>query len=202
MAEKDSKEHKKEDKLKNLAKDTARIALEKEIKMARAEKADFKGRLRIAQKEINGHFPLAKAIRQVKGVGMNMSEAVVTIFCEEFPEIKKTEKIGNLSDAQIERIEKIIEEISKYVPKWMLNKLKEPETGKNLHLTSSDLDFYEQQNKKREIGMRSYRGVRHMLGLQVRGQRTKTSGRVGLTLGVQKKKEMPKKAGETKPEKK
>jgi small subunit ribosomal protein S13 len=35
--------------------------------------------------------------------------------------------------------------------------------------------------------IRSYRGVRHEMGLRVRGQRTKTHGRVGLALGVSRK---------------
>jgi len=36
--------------------------------------------------------------------------------------------------------------------------------------------------------MKSYKGVRHQLGLPVRGQRTKSSFRKGTSLGVQRKK--------------
>ena len=35
--------------------------------------------------------------------------------------------------------------------------------------------------------IRSYRGVRHELGLPVRGQRTKANGRQGLAMGVSRK---------------
>ncbi|NLE05551.1 MAG: 30S ribosomal protein S13, partial [Crenarchaeota archaeon] len=38
--------------------------------------------------------------------------------------------------------------------------------------------------------IRSWRGYRHAYGLKVRGQRTKTTGRAGKSLGV-KKKAMP-----------
>ncbi|HOW33966.1 MAG TPA: 30S ribosomal protein S13, partial [Methanoregulaceae archaeon] len=37
--------------------------------------------------------------------------------------------------------------------------------------------------------IRCYRGIRHETGQKVRGQRTKSTGRTGLTVGVKKKKE-------------
>jgi small subunit ribosomal protein S13 len=40
---------------------------------------------------------------------------------------------------------------------------------------------------------RSYRGIRHELGLPVRGQRTKSSFRTGRTIGVSRKKAKEKK---------
>ena len=35
--------------------------------------------------------------------------------------------------------------------------------------------------------IRSWKGIRHSLGLKVRGQRTRTTGRLGLTVGVKRK---------------
>ena len=35
--------------------------------------------------------------------------------------------------------------------------------------------------------IRNWRGIRHALGLKVRGQRTRTSGRSGKAVGVKKK---------------
>jgi small subunit ribosomal protein S13 len=37
--------------------------------------------------------------------------------------------------------------------------------------------------------MGSYKGLRHKLGYKVRGQRTRTTGRLGMTVGVRKKRE-------------
>jgi small subunit ribosomal protein S13 len=34
--------------------------------------------------------------------------------------------------------------------------------------------------------IKCWRGIRHMLGLKVRGQRTRTTGRTGITVGVKK----------------
>jgi small subunit ribosomal protein S13 len=45
--------------------------------------------------------------------------------------------------------------------------------------TKADIDFV------REI--RTWKGVRHSLGLKVRGQRTKSTGRKGRAVGVKKK---------------
>jgi len=36
--------------------------------------------------------------------------------------------------------------------------------------------------------IKCWRGIRHRLGLKVRGQRTKTTGRTGMTIGVRRKK--------------
>jgi small subunit ribosomal protein S13 len=37
--------------------------------------------------------------------------------------------------------------------------------------------------------MRCYKGIRHETGQKVRGQRTKSTGRTGMTVGVKKTKE-------------
>ena len=64
---------------------------------------------------------------------------------------------------------------------------KDPETGKDVHLTGSDLDL----SVKRDIDLmkeiRSWKGERHARGLKVRGQRTKTTARRGRSIGVSKK---------------
>jgi small subunit ribosomal protein S13 len=166
------------------------------------EKADFKGRLRIAGKEINGHDKVAKAIGRIKGVGSNLSESISEIIENEM-HVPRDEKIGNLTEEQLAKVEEIVSSPQNHgIPEWMLNRKKDPETGKSKHLISSDLDFVQKNDVKEEINMRSYRGTRHMFGLTCRGQRTKTSGRKGLSLGVQKKKEMPGAAKGGKEEKK
>ncbi len=48
--------------------------------------------------------------------------------------INRYMKIGDLSDAQIEKIQKAIDNISKTAPIWMLNHRKDYETGENIHL--------------------------------------------------------------------
>ncbi|MEM0372581.1 MAG: 30S ribosomal protein S13 [archaeon] len=167
-----------------------------------AEKAEFKGRLRIAGKEINGHDRIAKAINRIKGIGVNLSDSIAEVIEREL-NVPRSEKIGNLTEEQLAKVEEIINSPQTHgIPEWMLNRKKDPETGKSKHLIASDLDFVQKNDVKEEISMKSYRGVRHMFGLTCRGQRTKTSGRKGLSLGVTKKKEMPAAKGEEKKGKK
>jgi small subunit ribosomal protein S13 len=53
---------------------------------------------------------------------------------------------------------------------------------------TSDLIFYVRNDIEREKRTKSWRGVRHTLGLKVRGQRTRTTGRTGMTVGVTRRK--------------
>ena len=139
---------------------------------------------------MKGDLPLAKALTRIKGIGLNLADSIANIVSREL-NIDKREKVGNLTDDQIDKLEQIIKNLSQYgVPIWALNKRKDV-SGKDSHLIGSDLDFSIRQDIEAEKNIKSYRGIRHMFGLPVRGQRTKTMGRKGMTLGVVKKKIMP-----------
>lgn len=154
------------------------------------KKSEFRGIVRVAGKDMKGDLPIAKALNQIKGVGVNLADSIANIASVKL-NIDKREKIGNLDDNQIDELEKIIQNPSNYgVPEWALNRRKDT-SGTNRHLIGADLDFAVRQNIEGEKNIKSYRGVRHMFGLPVRGQRTKTMGRRGMTLGVIKKKVMP-----------
>jgi small subunit ribosomal protein S13 len=63
--------------------------------------------------------------------------------------------------------------------------------GSNYHRITSDLDFAASNDIEREKQVMSWRGYRHMFGLRVRGQCTRTTGRRGGAVGVKKVKAMP-----------
>jgi small subunit ribosomal protein S13 len=63
--------------------------------------------------------------------------------------------------------------------------------GSNYHMITSDLDFAASNDIEREKLVMSWRGYRHMFGLRVRGQCTRTTGRRGGAVGVKKVKAMP-----------
>ncbi len=154
------------------------------------KKTEFRGIVRVAGKDMKGDLPLAKALTRIKGIGLNLADSIANIISRELG-MDKREKIGNLDDDQIDKLEEIIKHPSNYgVPIWALNKRKDV-SGKDSHLIGSDLDFSVRQDVEAEKNIKSYRGIRHMFGLPVRGQRTKTMGRKGMTLGVVKKKVMP-----------
>src|SRR5213076_1268622 len=61
------------------------------------------------------------------------------------------------------------------------------ETVVDLHLTGADVEIRRRDDINRMKMIRSYKGVRHETGQKVRGQRTRSNGRTGLTVGVTKK---------------
>jgi SSU ribosomal protein S13P len=73
----------------------------------------------------------------------------------------------------------------------MLNRRKDPFLGVDRHLITSDLLITVRNDIEFMKKIKSYKGTRHMLGLKVRGQRTRTTGRTGLTVGVKRGKETP-----------
>ena len=72
------------------------------------------------------------------------------------------------------------------IPSWFLNRRKDIDSGKNLHLITSDIEFNVRNDIEREKNTNSWRGFRHTYGLKVRGQRTRTTGRKGGAVGVRK----------------
>jgi len=69
----------------------------------------------------------------------------------------------------------------------MLNRQKDFESGDDFHVLSTDLDIIQRDDINRMRMIRCYKGVRHETNHKVRGQRTRSNGRKGLTLGVMKK---------------
>ena len=77
----------------------------------------------------------------------------------------------------------------------MLNRRKNYDDGKDYHIIGGNLSFAEDNDLKRMKKTRSYKGVRHGLGLPVRGQKTRSNFRKNkgkVSLGVIRKKEPPK----------
>ncbi|MFC2174956.1 30S ribosomal protein S13 [archaeon] len=144
--------------------------------------------VRIAGKDIKGGLPMSMALTHVKGVSTALANAIAKQASEALGVDEKIQ-LGMLDEKQIEVIEKILLEPSKHgIPIWMLNRRKEPVKGGDTHLTGHELDFAVKGDIDKEKKLRSYRGVRHSQGLTVRGQRTRTSGRKGQTVGVKRKK--------------
>ena len=94
-----------------------------------------------------------------------------------------------LFDDEIERIEKLLQDLSKSnIPRWMFNRRKDLETGEDKHLIGGDVKLQMKFDIDFLKKIRCYRGIRHELGLKVRGQRTKSTGRKGGPLGVIRRK--------------
>jgi len=145
---------------------------------------EFKYIVRIADTDLDGNRPVIYAIQGIKGIGYRVAEGIVKDL-----NMDPKKKIGELSDEQIEEIRALIEEkIEDILPSWMMNHRKDYFTGEDRHILSTDLDLQKQDDINRLKRIKCYRGVRHEKGLPVRGQRTRSNGRSGLTVGVSRKK--------------
>ena len=121
-------------------------------------------------------------LTSVKGVGVRTALAI----CE-IAGIDKNMLGGHLTDAEQEKIREAIETYPTEVPLWMLNRQRDIETGDELHLFSMDVGMTQNDDIARLRATKAYRGLRHAARKRVRGQRTRSNGRTGLTLGVQRK---------------
>ena len=146
-------------------------------------KSDFKYIVRIANTDLDGEKKVIHALTGIKGIGLHLGTVIA-----DAAGVDRNEKIGNLSDEEIGRLQDIISNLPKYVPAWMVNRRKDYRSGKNLHIIGADLPMVLREDINRLKKIRAYRGIRHELGLPVRGQRTRSNGRTGLALGVSRKK--------------
>jgi SSU ribosomal protein S13P len=71
----------------------------------------------------------------------------------------------------------------------MANRPKDVYTGEDKHLIGTDVTLTRDEDVNMMRKIRCYRGIRHETGQKVRGQRTKSTGRTGITVGVSKKRE-------------
>ena len=132
--------------------------------------------------DIPGERKSLVGLTQIKGIGYNFATAILDTL-----KINTNSNIGNLTDDNVKAIEKLIlDPIGGNFPTWFLNRNKDIETGANLHLLTSDIPFTLRNDIERERITASWRGYRHLSGLKVRGQRTRTSGRKGGAVGVAK----------------
>ena len=143
---------------------------------------EFRFIVRIAGRDLQGSKKLSSALADIKGVGYKLGSYILGTL-----RIDPKARLGTLSDSQLAEIEKGVKNVAQLnLFPYLLNRQKDLETGTNMHLIGSDLDFAIKNDKEREKNVQSWRGIRHSLGLKVRGQRTRTTGRKGRTIGVRK----------------
>lgn len=138
-----------------------------------------------------GTLKVSYAVTSIKGVSFSLSNAIL-----KKAGINPDLRSGFLTEADISKIEEIVKDPAKYgLPAWLFNRRKDSDTGKDMHLISAELVLKSKTDIDDAKNIRSWRGYRHAYGLKVRGQRTKTTGRSGKSLGVKKKTLMQKPGG-------
>ena len=107
-------------------------------------------------------------------------------------------RAGELTEADIEKVNDILAKptgksdsnnrADYNIPKWFLNRQRDVREGTWSQLISNGVDTKLREDLERLKKIRAHRGLRHFWGLKVRGQKTKSTGRTGRTLGVTRKK--------------
>ena len=150
-------------------------------------KEEFKLLVRISNVDIDGNKRLGYALNKIKGISYSFTNAVCQI-----SGIDKFKKVGECTDAEVKKLNDIISNPAKYnIPQWLFNRRKDYETGENKHILAGDLDFTKSNDIRRLKKIKCYKGVRHSLGLPVRGQRTRGNFRKGAAIGVRRGKTKP-----------
>ena len=143
---------------------------------------EYRHIVRILGNDIPGEKKVLIGLTQIKGIGYNFATAILDTLG-----ISHALNVGDITDSDVRKIEGIITDPAKAgFPKWFLNRQKDIETGQDKHLVTSDIPFTLRNDIERERITASWRGYRHLSGLKVRGQRTRTSGRRGGAVGVAK----------------
>jgi small subunit ribosomal protein S13 len=106
---------------------------------------------RIAGINIPDNKHVEYSLPYINGIGLSLAKKI----CSQ-ANVKLGTKVSDLSSTEIERIREVID--------------------KNYKI-EGDLKMEIAQNIKRLKAINSYRGIRHMRNLPVRGQRTKTNAR-------------------------
>lgn len=133
--------------------------------------------IRILATDIEGGMKVYPALTKVKGISWSFANAI----CNKL-NIDKRKKISALTEDEVKRITEFAKNPT--LPMFILNRKKDFETGNDRHLIGVELDMRKDFDIKRMKKIKSYKGIRHMAGQPVRGQRTKAHFRTKKTKGV------------------
>jgi len=143
------------------------------------KEAQFQHILRILNSNVSGVKPIAIALCKIKGIGRRFA----TLICKK-AEIDIRKRAGELTDDEINKVKAIIQNPRQYnIPDWFLNRRKDMQTGKMLHLHAHQMPVKWREDLQKWKKCRRHRGLRHHWGLKTRGQHTKTNGHGRNTVG-------------------
>jgi len=144
---------------------------------------EFRHIVRIAGADIDGSKKFIYGLSKIKGVGISLASAICRA-----ANLKPDMRVGYLSEDEVGKVEDIITDPVKHnIPVRLFNRRKDLESGRDAHIVGADLTLRQKLDIDFLKDIKAWRGTRHSLGLKVRGQRTRTTGRMGKTVGVKKK---------------
>ena len=186
-AKKDKKEEKKDSK-KHEGKGEEHAKKERkgapkegkhEAPKAKEGEPEIRHIVRVADTDLDGKRSVQYALTSIKGISRRVAK-IITVNSGLDP----IATIGYLNDADIEKLKSSVDNVSTVLPTWMMNKQNNILTGEDRQLLGMDVLLSKNEDINLMKKARSYKGLRHEHGLRVRGQRTRSTGRKGRTVGV------------------
>jgi len=147
-----------------------------------ASEEEIKYFVRVGTTDLDGTKSVRVALTGIKGVGRHTSTVL-----SRMAKVDEYATLGRLDEASVNRIRTAVEQYAGKIPGWMANRPKDVYTGETRHLLGGDVAMAKEEDVNLMRKIRCYRGIRHETGQKVRGQRTKSTGRTGSTVGVKKK---------------
>ncbi|WP_421908841.1 30S ribosomal protein S13 [Methanolacinia petrolearia] len=147
------------------------------------EEQEIKYFIRVENTDLDGTKSVQVALTGLAGIGMHTSVSIA-----QMAGVDPRATLGLLEEDVVDRIREVVSGYTEEVPAWMLNRQKDVYTGEAKQLLGTDLRMAVDDDVNRMRKIRCYRGIRHETHQKVRGQRTKSTGRHGATVGVSKKK--------------
>lgn len=151
----------------------------------KTEAEAYRHLVRVVNTDLDGKKQILYALTKIRGISYQLANAICAV-----AGIDIQKKTGELSDTEVEKLDTVIRTPGQFsIPQWMYNRRRDIETGTDKHLFGPDLKFIQDIDIRLMKKIKCYRGVRHSLGLPVRGQRTRSNFRKnkGKVLGVIRK---------------
>lgn len=153
-------------------------------KMAKKEELHEERIVRILAKDIEGKMKVYPGLAKIKGVSWAISNAALKKL-----NIDKNRKIGSLTEDELKKVSEFLK--NPKLPIFIFNRRNDFESGEDRHVIGTDLELQKDLDIKRLKKIKSYKGVRHVAGLPVRGQRTRSHFRKNKKKGSGIKKKTP-----------
>ncbi len=126
--------------------------------------------VRVLGRDIRGDIKIKSALTKINGVSWSVSNAACKILG-----LDRERKIQDFSKEELAKIEDFMK--NPELPVFLKNRRNDLDSGDDLHMSGMDLKLRREFDLKRMKKIKSYKGIRHTVGLPVRGQRTKANFR-------------------------
>ena len=140
--------------------------------------------VRVSNTDLSGQKTVLYAMQKIKGVGVSYANALCRV-----TKINPNKKMGTLTGQEVVKLDAALKDpLNEGVPAWLVNRRKDYETGSDKHLITGDLTFQTENDIRLMKKIKCYKGIRHILGQPVRGQRTRGNFRKnkGKVMGVKR----------------